>query len=189
GDHGYRGEILCGVVRELRVDARIDHVAGRYQQQRVAVRRRFGGDRGANRAASTAAIVDHDRLAEALVQLLPEHTADDVGTAARGVGHDEPDRSGGKRFGRAGVRARERRGAAAEEHDEISPSHGSPQLSTIAKSQKAYHITPFPSGRKHRLYRVVTAQPSKRLRRTGTLRRQRQPGELHEISPPPTGPA
>ena len=42
----------------------------------------MAASRSAERAAGAAAIVDHDRLAEALVQLLAEHAADDVGAAA-----------------------------------------------------------------------------------------------------------
>ena len=47
--------------------------------------------------AGAAAIVDHDRPAQALVRPLPEFAADDVGAAARGEWHDEPDRKGLRR--------------------------------------------------------------------------------------------
>jgi hypothetical protein len=88
GDHGDRREISLGIVGQLRVNARIDHVTGRHQQQRVAVGRRLRDDCRADCAASAAAIVDHDWLAHAFVELLPEHAPYYVGAAARRIRHD-----------------------------------------------------------------------------------------------------
>src|SRR6516165_2056808 len=92
-DHCDRCKVLDGVVGQLRVDARVDDVAGRHQQQRVTVRRSLGDNLGAKDATGTAPIVDHDRSTEACTQFLAEHAPNDVGTAARWVRDDEPDRS------------------------------------------------------------------------------------------------
>jgi hypothetical protein len=69
-DHCNRREILGGVVGQLCVDARIDDVAGRHQQQRVAVWHSLGDDLGAKNATGAAAIVDKNRLWRALCQRL-----------------------------------------------------------------------------------------------------------------------
>ena len=101
-------------------------MAGRHQQQRVTVRRRLGGGGRAERAAGTTAIVDHHRLAQALVELLAEHAADNVGAAARRVRHDEPDRPGRERL-RPVSGGRQNHRCATNKSDEISPPHGFPQ--------------------------------------------------------------
>ena len=98
-DHRNRRKIGNGVVGQLCVDARIDDVTGRHQQQRITVRRSFGDDFGAEHAACSAAIVDHDRLAQARAQLLTKHAGDNVGAAARRIRDNEPDRPGGKCIG------------------------------------------------------------------------------------------
>jgi hypothetical protein len=112
-------------------------MAGRHEHQRIAVRRRLGDGGRADRAAGAAAIVDHDRLAQALVQLLAEHAGDDVGAAAGGVGHDEPDRpvgvgvrrAGGRQHRRAAEQGRSKQGRAKkrdEQGDDVAPSHRPP---------------------------------------------------------------
>jgi hypothetical protein len=97
---------------------------GRHQQQRVTVRRRLGGERRAERAAGAAAVIDYDRLAQALVQLLTEYAADNVGAAARRVRHDEPDRSGREVLRRPGGGGQHHR-RASEKGDELPSSHRS----------------------------------------------------------------
>jgi hypothetical protein len=63
--------------------------------QSVAVRRSLGRDSRAECSARATAIVDYDRLAKALLQPLADHAADNVGTAAGGIRHDEPNRLSG----------------------------------------------------------------------------------------------
>ena len=134
-DHRDGREILLGVVGQLRKGARIDDLAGRRQPQRVAVRRRLGDGRGTDRAEGADAVVDHDRLAQALGQLLGDNAADDVGAAPGGNGTT-------RRIGRVGNGSAacaaaadiHRRAAnkgdkksakqAAKQGDERLPSHG-----------------------------------------------------------------
>ena len=71
-------KIVHRIVGQLRVDARVDDVAGRNEQQRITIRRGLGGGGRADRVACAGAIVDHNRLAQNFVELLPEHATQDV---------------------------------------------------------------------------------------------------------------
>jgi hypothetical protein len=121
-DHGDRREVLLRIVGQLCIDARVDDVAGRNEQQRITIRRGLGGGGRANRAAGAAAIIDHDRLAQTFVELLSDHPADDVGAAAGRVRHDESDWSGRKGLRRVRTGG-QNQDAAAEKRDELSSLH------------------------------------------------------------------
>jgi hypothetical protein len=69
--HGDRGEILGGIVRQLGVERRRDGVAGHaVEPDRVAVGRRMGDRIGADIAARAALVLDDELLAGELAQLL-----------------------------------------------------------------------------------------------------------------------
>ena len=56
---------------------------------RIAVRRRFGGEFESDVAVGAAAIVDDELLAEPLAEFFAQHAALDVGRAAGDERHDE----------------------------------------------------------------------------------------------------
>jgi hypothetical protein len=70
-DHADWRKIVHRIVGQLRVDARVDDVAIRNEQQRITIRRGLGGGGRADRAACAGAIVDHNRLAQNFVELCP----------------------------------------------------------------------------------------------------------------------
>jgi hypothetical protein len=74
------------------VDQRGVGEAGIAHQHGVAVGRRTGDHRGADRSAGTAAVVDHDRLVESLADVRSERTGEGVGRAAGRERHDPGDR-------------------------------------------------------------------------------------------------
>ena len=102
-------------------------VAG--QRQRVAVRRGGGAGLGGDDAAGAGPVVDHELLAEALLQLLGHQARGDVGDAARPVGHDDADRTVGipglrlRRNGR-GHRQEKQPSADSRERSQLRFRHG-----------------------------------------------------------------
>jgi hypothetical protein len=62
------------------------------EQERVAVRRRLRDLIHADAAAGTAAVIDHDRLAEALAERIGNQPRDRIDGATRRERHDQPDR-------------------------------------------------------------------------------------------------
>ena len=58
----------------------------------MTVGRRLGDELRADRARGAGAVLDHDRLAQGLVQPLAQRARHYVGCAAGGEGHDEADR-------------------------------------------------------------------------------------------------
>ncbi len=89
------GHHVLGVVdlHFRRVDDRRDGI-GRHvaDHQRVAVRRRVRHVLERDDAERAGLVLHVERLAEALAQLIGENAPDDVGRAARRVGHDDLDR-------------------------------------------------------------------------------------------------
>ena len=65
----------------------------RIQQQRVAVRVRFGDGCGGGGAAGAAAIADDDRLSERIGKLRSDDPRDEIGRAAGRNGDDELNRT------------------------------------------------------------------------------------------------
>ena len=70
-------------VRRLRV---------RHHQERVAVGRRFDDLLRADHAAGAGAVLDHDRLAELLLQHVADQARRHVGRSSGAEGNDDPDR-------------------------------------------------------------------------------------------------
>ena len=76
--HADEGEICHRVVGQLVVDRGGDRVSARQDRDRRAVGRRTGDGRGRRGAAGARARLDHDRLAEALAEVLGDEARDDV---------------------------------------------------------------------------------------------------------------
>ena len=94
GDQRKQAEVPRGIVGQLLVEQRIEHEdRRRREEQRVAVglgtRRGFGADR----ALRTGLVLDHHRLFQVAAEIFADHAAEHVGRAARGIGHDQLDRT------------------------------------------------------------------------------------------------
>jgi hypothetical protein len=63
--------------------------AVRHDEDRVAVGRRLRRHLHADEAARSALVLDHERLAEVLLQLGRDRARDDVAAAAGREGHDD----------------------------------------------------------------------------------------------------
>ena len=72
--------------------------------QRVAVRRRLGGDDSTGQRAGAGDVFDDEGLSELLGKLLADDARNDVGPAARSRCHDDGDRPGRKFLRREWVR-------------------------------------------------------------------------------------
>ena len=88
GDQAHRREILQRLVGRL-LQVRHDRErSARGGEQRVAIGRALHHGVGADRAAGAGLVVDDERLAERVLQLLRDHARRDVGGLARRPGHD-----------------------------------------------------------------------------------------------------
>jgi len=122
GDERNRRECLAGIERHRPVEKFIDALeAGRGHQQRVAVRLRLGDDVGADIAARARTILDDDRLAERLRELLAHRAGEHVDQPARRERRDHADRPVG-----VGLRECARTGADGEHDAERQRSRASP---------------------------------------------------------------
>ena len=86
------GEVADGIVGQLHqadVDRYGCDVA---DHQRVAIRRRFGRQVHADRAACTASVIDDERLSPALGELLIDRAGEQIRATAGRQRHDEPNR-------------------------------------------------------------------------------------------------
>ena len=116
---GDRQEVLECVVARLAIEADVDHEAGRGDQQRVAVRRRFADLHHADIPARARPVDDQHRLAEPRAEAWLDHARHDVGGTARRRRDDELHRSLGiailrpRRNGHRGKR-RGQHGAAGQ---------------------------------------------------------------------------
>src|SRR5262249_31131916 len=89
---GERNEIGWRIVGKLLVKRDIDrHRRARRHEQHVSVGSGFGDGGRPDDGARPGPILDHEGLAEALLQPLGQHAGDDVGAAARREGHDDGD--------------------------------------------------------------------------------------------------
>ena len=88
----HRLEILERIVRDFLVEAGIGDEARACKQQRGAVVRRSRGGPGADIAVRAAAVLDHERLAETVGELLREDAARGVHASARGKRQDDTHR-------------------------------------------------------------------------------------------------
>src|ERR1700676_1459807 len=66
------------------------------KKDRVAVGRGMRGGFRGDHLRTAALVVDHDRLAEYLIELRADKAADDVARAAGGIRNDHPDGARGK---------------------------------------------------------------------------------------------
>ncbi len=100
-DHHLRGrrhdadrrEIPHRVVAQLGGGGPDGEIIGR-DEERVPVGRRFGRGAGADGAACAAQVFDVELLAEMLRHVLRHQARDQIGRAARRVGHDDAHRAG-----------------------------------------------------------------------------------------------
>ena len=89
---GDRREVLVGVVGRLGVEARIDGVARRHEQDRVAVARRPGGGAHTEIAASPCHVLDVELLAELFRQLERNEPSHHIGRPRGRERYDDLDR-------------------------------------------------------------------------------------------------
>ncbi|MNS82909.1 hypothetical protein D3C72_1166690 [compost metagenome] len=95
-DLGDEGQFLAGVVWQLRIQELIvENRLGQRDADRVAIGRCLGHHIRADHAGRARAVLDDDRLAQALAHVVGERAGDDVGGAARGEWQDEGDRAVG----------------------------------------------------------------------------------------------
>ena len=125
-DDGDVAKILARVVGLLQ-QGRIDRLRGhRGGEPGVAVGSRLRDGIGADDAAAAGAVLDHERLAELALQRVGEGTAQDVGSAGRRRGRDQPHQPGRPLRLRAGGADRQQGqtcddGATSGKH-EITPA-------------------------------------------------------------------
>src|SRR5262249_56016442 len=79
-----RRDVANEIERELVIERGVDRMRAGDQEERVAVRRRPDDRLGADRAAGSGAVVDHERLAEPFLQPLRQRPRKNVAGAARG---------------------------------------------------------------------------------------------------------
>ena len=110
-----RREVLLGIERDLLVEALVGR-EGRdvAEQDGVAVRLRLGDEVRAEIGRGARLVLDHDRLADQLLHLLPDEAREEVGPAAGRIRHDQMDRLVGIGLREGGrLRARRRRARRA----------------------------------------------------------------------------
>jgi hypothetical protein len=83
-------EILDGIIRKLRVETRIDRMAGdACQEQRVSVTRGLGDEIRSDIAACSRTVFDHELLAQLQRKLLAVDASHRIYAASRGEGHHQ----------------------------------------------------------------------------------------------------
>jgi hypothetical protein len=88
-----RNEIGHRIVGQVLVQCDVDRHRRRCRhQERVAVGRGFRVRVRADRGTGTRLVLDHERFAEARLELLADEARQDLGGAARGERHDDGDR-------------------------------------------------------------------------------------------------
>ena len=92
-DEHDRRQIMQGIERQVRQQARIDAVGIEHQQECGAVGFRHGRRLRANRSRCAAAVLDHDRRLEIRLEQRLNPPCDLVGGPARRKRHDDADRS------------------------------------------------------------------------------------------------
>jgi hypothetical protein len=109
GEQRDRHQVLDRIVGEIVVDADIDrHGRAGGEQDGMAIRRRLCDKAGADGGAGARPVVDHERLAQPLLQPPPEQPGHGFGPAAWRIGDHEQDGSRGI-FLRGKRRRQERR--------------------------------------------------------------------------------
>ena len=125
-DDGDVPEIRPGIVGLMRHQRRVDRLRGhRGGQPEIAVRRSLCDDIRADDAAAAGAVLDHERLAELLLQLMTQCAGEDVGRAGGRRGRKHPHQACRPRPLRAGgshqqhARRRGQQCSAGERHSAI----------------------------------------------------------------------
>ena len=123
-DQRDRREILDRIIRQVRAEAERDSVGARgCDAHRVAVGRGLGDRVGAEIAARTDTILDHDLLAQPGTEPLRQNARNDIGAAACRERHDQADRplrpSGGGVPGLGGSGARRNHQCRYDDQDFI----------------------------------------------------------------------
>ena len=94
--HGDQREVLCRVVRKFREQQRVDGKwAAQTDADRVAVRIRLRHHLGSGIGAGAGAVLDHEGLAELLLQMVGDQPSHHVGRRAGAKRHNDPHRLGG----------------------------------------------------------------------------------------------
>jgi hypothetical protein len=104
-----RREIFDGVVGNFRIQAWIDDVGARRDQERVAVRLGVGRGTDPDIAAGSRPVLDDDTAAQGMAEMLAENARHDVGRSGRRERHDDLD-------GAAGIVRRPRPGRSEAGH-------------------------------------------------------------------------
>jgi hypothetical protein len=117
---GDRSNIANKIEIELVVKGRVDRVVAASYEQRIAVRRCAHDRLGADIAAGSRSVLDHEWLAEALRQPLSHQARDGVGRAASGEWRDEMYRSPWIGLRPRETRDRRQRGSAGSQMEKIS---------------------------------------------------------------------
>ena len=94
-ERDHAGEVALGVVRQRLMSGGKYRERRRMGEQRVAVRVGVGDRRRGEQAGAAAAVVDDERLAHLLRDLLEHRAADEVDRASRRDRHRDPHRFGG----------------------------------------------------------------------------------------------
>src|SRR5262249_51840699 len=148
---GDRRDVAQEVVVELLVDRLVDRVCGGQDEQRVAVARRAHDRFYAEIAGTAWAVLDHERLAESLVQPLSDHPRMNVIRAAGREGHNDACRPRWIGLRPRDARHRRERGGARGQMQKLSagkfhyepPSH----FTTRSLRRRAPGTTPGSSAR------------------------------------------
>ena len=83
-------KVPLNIIRQLGVKEPVDHVAAQGpQQQRVTIGRRLSHHPGADTAAGTRPVLDHERNAELCLHVLLQDACEQVGRAAGGERHHD----------------------------------------------------------------------------------------------------
>ncbi|CUI28541.1 Uncharacterised protein [Achromobacter ruhlandii] len=126
GQQRDRREILDRVIRDARIQRRVDAVrAGGRQQQRIAVGRGRCHLLGGDGAVGAALVVDHDGLPQRLRRLGRHRAGQDVGGAAGRMRHDQRDGLGGKGLRVRGRQRRQQTGGGERRAGKAMKDHAS----------------------------------------------------------------
>src|SRR5215470_2823994 len=138
----HRIERLASIIGDFIVQSRIDHIAGRSNEDRVAIGRRQSRSAHTDIAAGTADVLDVELLSNLLRQLLCDDAAENIGVPAWPERNDHTHRA--RRIGLRPCDARQgrQRGSAGGQINKISagkfqlqpPSHHSITSSARARS-------------------------------------------------------
>ncbi len=142
-----RNEVLVGVVGQLAVEKWIHHQrAVDRHQERVAVRVGLGDDLRADDRVGARPVVDDDRLAEFVGELLADEAGEEIRRPARRERDDQADRARriGLGSGRLGCG---RKAGQQHDDDQQGPFHARPSRSvfaTVAGSRRRQKAAVFP---------------------------------------------